>query len=95
LRPASTDEELRQAVLNSSFSRMREIERADIREKRVGIFYKPYLQASIDSGSRFMRRGVVGDGSARLTADQRMRLRAQFEPLLRDLGYISGQPQPV
>ena len=95
LRPASTDEELRQAVLNSSFSRMREIERADIREKRVGIFYKPYLQASIDSGSRFMRRGVVGDGSARLSADQRMRLRSEFEPLLRELGYFGSYPRPV
>jgi hypothetical protein len=95
LRPASTSEELRQAVLNSSFSRMREIERADIREKRVGIFYKPYLQASIDSGSRFMRRGVVGDGSARLSADQRRRLRVQFEPLLRDLGYFNDPLRPV
>ncbi|MGO9988435.1 MAG: sulfotransferase domain-containing protein [Steroidobacteraceae bacterium] len=87
LRPDSTDSDIRQAVENSGFERMREVERADIRDKRVGIFYKPYLQASIDSGSRFMRRGVVGDGFARLSADQRLRLRSAVGPLLRELGY--------
>jgi hypothetical protein len=87
LRPDSSEADISQAVQNSSFERMREIERADIRDKRVGIFYKPYLQESIDSGNRFMRRGIVGDGSARLTADQRLRLRAAFAPLLRELGY--------
>jgi hypothetical protein len=87
LRPHSTDAEIRQAVLDSSFQRLRDIERADIRGKRVGIFYKPYLQASIDSGRRFMRRGLVGDGAARLTSEQRVRLRAAFEPLLQELGY--------
>jgi hypothetical protein len=87
LRPGSTRADLKQAVDNSSFERMREIERADIREQRVGIFYKPYLQASIDAGSRFMRRGMAGDGAARLSAPQRVRLRETFGPLLRDLGY--------
>jgi hypothetical protein len=87
LRPDSTEDEIRRAVQDSSFQRMREIERADIREKRVGIFYKPYLQASIDSGRRFMRRGVVGDGAARLTAAQRERLHGAFEPLMRELNY--------
>jgi hypothetical protein len=87
VRPESSESEIIQAVQNSSFERMREIERADIRAKRVGIFYKPYLQASIDSGSRFMRRGVVGDGSARLTPEQRVRLRGAFSPLLQELGY--------
>jgi hypothetical protein len=87
LRPQSTQIEIERAVHDSSFERLREIERADIREQRVGIFYKPYLQASIDSGRRFMRRGVVGDGLARLTSGQRSRLRAAFEPLLGELGY--------
>jgi aryl sulfotransferase len=81
------DAAITQAVQDSSFRRMREIERADIQGKRVGIFYKPYLQASIDTGRRFMRRGLVGDGAARLSADQRVRLRTTFEPLLQDLGY--------
>ena len=87
LRPDSTRDELKRAVDHSSFDRMREIERADIREQRVGIFYKPYLQASIDAGSRFMRRGMVGDGAARLSAAQRARLRETFGALLADLGY--------
>jgi hypothetical protein len=87
LRPNSTPAEIRQAVHDSSFAKLREIERADIRDRRVGIFYKPYLQGSIDSGSRFMRRGVVGDGEARLSVEQRERLRGAFEPLLEELGY--------
>lgn len=87
LRQARNDADIEQAVRDSSFERMREIERSDIREKRVGIFYKPYLQASIDSGSRFMRRGVAGDGSARLKPEQLARLRLRFKVLLRELSY--------
>ncbi len=87
LRPALTTEKIKEAVRDSSFERMREIEDADIREKRVGIFYKPYLQTSIDLGRRFMRRGAVGDGAGHLTADQQARLRAVFGPLMAELGY--------
>jgi hypothetical protein len=90
LRPQSTDAEIAEAVRNASFQRMRDIERADIRAKRVGIFYKPYLQSSIDSGHRFMRRGIPGDGRARLTPDQRARLNAAFGSLIAELGYGAG-----
>jgi hypothetical protein len=87
LRPQSSESEIRQAVENASFEGMREIERADIRAQRVGIFYKPYLQASIDAGGRFMRRGVIGDGAARLSTEQRADLHSALGPLLRELGY--------
>jgi aryl sulfotransferase len=87
VKPGCTAADISEAVRNSSFQRMRDIERADIRAKRVGIFYKPYLQSSIDSGHRFMRRGVPGDGRARLTPEQRARLYAQFGALLPELGY--------
>jgi hypothetical protein len=89
LRPDSSDADIRQAVQSSSFQRMRDIERADIRNKRIGIFYKPYLQQSIDAGSRFMRRGVVGDGPGRLSSDQRARLRSALGSLLKELDYLS------
>ena len=89
LKPGSTDAEIADAVRNSSFQRLRDIERADIRAKRVGIFYKPYLQAAIDSGHRFMRRGVTGDGRSRLNAEQRSRLNARFAELLTTFGYLS------
>jgi hypothetical protein len=89
LRPASSAEEVREAVLNSSFERMRQIEEADIEAKQFGIFYKPYLQSVIDSGRRFMRSGKVGDGAARLSAQQRAAVRSVFGPLLRQLGYAS------
>lgn len=85
--PQSSAADIEGAVQNSSFSRMRDIERADIRGRRVGIFYKPYLQASIDSGNRFMRRGLAGDGVARLNPQQRARLRDAFGALLQEMGY--------
>ncbi len=87
IRPNSSAADIHEAVSNSSFQRMREIEEADIRRKRPGIFYKPYLQQSIDSGLRFMRNGAVGDGAARLSPGQQARLRSAFRPLLAQLGY--------
>jgi hypothetical protein len=90
LRPASTAEEMRQAVANSSFERMRQIEEADIQAKRLGIFYKPYLQPALDSGRRFMRNGRVGDGAACLRPEQRAAVHSVFGPLRRQLGYASA-----
>jgi hypothetical protein len=87
VRPEAGEREIEAAVGDSSFERMREIEREDIRMQRVGIFYKPYLEASIAAGNRFMRRGVAGDGALRLRPDQRARLYAALGPLTRELGY--------
>jgi hypothetical protein len=87
LRPEISPADIEHAVQNSSFNRMRDIERADILGKRVGIFYKPYLQASIDSGHRFMRRGLTGDGMARLNPAQRAKLCDGFSALLHEMGY--------
>jgi len=84
-----SEAELSQVVSDCSFERMREIERSDIAERRVGIFYKPYLQASIDAGHRFMRQGSVGDGARCLNAKQRARMQRAFEPLLTTLGYCA------
>jgi aryl sulfotransferase len=81
--------QVHEAVVNSSFQRMREVEEADIHAQRAGIFYKPYLQAAVDSGMRFMRSGAVGDGAARLTGAQHARLRSAFRPLLGQLGYAA------
>jgi hypothetical protein len=56
----------------------------------VGIFYKPYLQQSIDAGLRFMRAGKAGEAAQVLTPDQRQRTLNTFGTVMRDLGY--GQP---
>jgi hypothetical protein len=82
-----SDAQIAQAVANSSFSRMREIEETDIRHRNVGIFYKPYLQASIDSGLRFMRSGKAGEAALVLTPEQRQRALDTFGPIRRELGY--------
>jgi len=87
LKLVRSDEEIAQAVRNSSFERMRDLEATDIRERRRGIFYKPYLEAALGSGLRFMRSGAVGEGARRLTPEQRARLAGIFEPLSAQLGY--------
>ena len=89
LRPDSSAADIERAVTNSSFARLRDIEAADIRHRRVGIFYKPYLEPSIAAGLRFMRSGTVGDARATLDSEQIARLRAPFRPLLEQLGYPS------
>ncbi len=94
LKPSCTEREVVAAVENSSFERMREVEEADIRAQRVGIFYKPYLKGAIDVGRRFMRRGAVGEGALLMTGDQRQRLEAAFAPLLAGLGYKNAAPVP-
>jgi len=82
-----TDDEIEKAVANSSFSRMRQIEEADIRNRTVGIFYKPYLQSSIDAGLRFMRSGKAGEAALVLTPEQRQRATTTFGTIRRELGY--------
>ncbi len=84
---ARSDEQIERAVSGASFRRMREIEQSDIDARRVGIFYKPYLQPSIDAGLRFMRAGRAGEGAQVLTADERRRIEAAFGPVMRELGY--------
>ncbi len=82
-----SDAEIERAVAGASFGRMREIERSDIEARQVGIFYKPYLQQSIDAGLRFMRAGKAGEGAQALTADERRRVEAAFGLVMRELGY--------
>jgi hypothetical protein len=82
-----TPEEIERAVEGASFRRMREIEEADIRGERVGIFYKPYLRHRIEAGVRFMRQGAAGEAAAVLAAGERQRVRVTFEPLMSALGY--------
>jgi hypothetical protein len=95
LRPDATADQVERAVAGSSFRRMREIEEADIRERRVGIFYKPYLQGAIDGGSRFMRSGQAGDAQTLLTDAQRARFNEAFGPLMKALGYPADRESPA
>jgi hypothetical protein len=87
-----SQEELERAVAGASFSRMREIEEADIRQRNVGIFYKPYLQQPIADGLRFMRTGRAGEAARVLTAEQRRCIQVAFGAVMRELGY-DGYPR--
>jgi hypothetical protein len=80
-------EQQRVALAAASFERMREIEEADIRARRVGIFYKPYLQQPIDAGLRFMRSGGSGAGDQALSDGQRRRFNEAFGRMRQELGY--------
>jgi hypothetical protein len=90
LGAGSTPERIEEAVAHSSFASMQAIEASDIEERRVGIFYKPYLEASIRTGRRFMRRGLSGDGAGSLSGTQQVRLTDVFRPLLRELRYLDA-----
>jgi hypothetical protein len=80
-------QDLAQAVAAASFESMKRIEEADIGAKRVGIFYKPYLEQPIDAGLRFMRAGRSGEAAKRLSPQQWRRFNAAFGPMRGALGY--------
>lgn len=90
LGQSRTSAEIAQAVEGASFRRMKEIEEADIRRRSVGIFYKPYLEQSIGDGLRFMRAGLAGEANRVLTPEQRRGVVSAFGPLMRELGYGTG-----
>jgi aryl sulfotransferase len=85
-----TPAEIATAVEGASFERMRLIEESDIRSRRVGIFYKPYLEPSITAGLRFMRAGRKGAAEQVLSSDQWRRLQAAFGAARLEFGY----PEP-
>jgi hypothetical protein len=82
-----TDEQIRQAVENSSRAAMRQLEEREIAEKTVGFFYQPRNATGLAAGHRFVGRSVSGDSLFKLTADQRRRAEARFLPLMREFGY--------
>jgi len=82
-----TPAQIAAAVDASSFDRMKEIEEIDIRARRIGIFYKPYLEDSIASGRRFMRRGTAAEAAQTFTEEQRLRFDAVYGHARREMGY--------
>ncbi len=82
-----TEAEVAAAVAGASFERLRAIEEADIRAERTGIFFKPYLRQTIESGRRFMRAGRAGEAATHLSAAQRQALTAAFGATLQAVGY--------
>jgi hypothetical protein len=82
-----SEAELREAIANSSFERMRAIEERELRERRPGMFYHEGREGSAPNGRRFMHRGKRGLGQELLTAEQIERARDAFSPLMQRLGY--------
>lgn len=87
LKLSKSDAQIEQAAANSSFDALRRIEESDIQQKRVGIFYKPYLQGRIEAGVRFMRSGQSGQVVKELSPELRRRFIETFGPTMERLGY--------
>lgn len=90
-----TEREIQEASAGASFARMKEIEESDIRNRSLGIFYKPYLQESIGAGLRFMRSGKPGEGGQALSPQQQQRLATTFGPVMQQLGYAHEDTLPA
>lgn len=82
------EEDIRVAVENSTFDRMREIEEREIREQSIGMFYQGHDEAN-RRGLRFMNKGRRGAGKELLTEDQLERVIQAFAPMMDKLGYSS------
>ncbi len=90
-----TAAEVARAVAASSFERLRAIEESDIAARRVGIFYKPYLQPSIRAGRRFMRAGRGEEGRGTLTERQRRLTAEVFAATMQACGYEAAISSPA
>jgi len=82
-----TDAEIQEAVNQSTFSRMRSIEQRELENKVEGFFFSEYRKQRSDTPDRFMNSGKSGEGSRRLSHDQRNAVLSLFHPMLTKLGY--------
>ncbi len=82
-----TDEQIWQAVENSSEMRMRRLEEQEIANRTEGLFYQSRNASGLAAGHRFVGRSATGQSLFRMTDDQRLRARERFLPLMREFGY--------
>lgn len=85
LRLGASAQQLREAVDNASFDRMRKIENHE-RTQGVQGFFAAEAAANPASGARFMSRGRPGAGNE-LTPVERAQLISRFGPTMKLFGY--------
>lgn len=75
------------AVARSSFEAMRALEEQEIERRQPGIFFNEGLEAGVQRGARFVRRGEVGGQEAILTPAQRAAAMERFATVMARFGY--------
>jgi Sulfotransferase domain len=69
-----------EAITHSSMTAMRAREEDEYRRKAAGIYYKPFLEKSMDSGARFINKGYR-DSWEKLSPSQKTAAERQFGDL--------------
>lgn len=87
LNLTSSEDELRSAVENSSFGRMKAIEETELTQKIRGFYLSENSEKGIAAGNRFMYRGKAGEGIKELSSLQRKKFLVQFGPTAELAGY--------
>jgi hypothetical protein len=71
------------AISNSSMKAMREREEEEFRQKREGVFYRPFLENTMQSGARFINKGYRSSFE-QLSFTQQVAAQRQFGAVVRD-----------
>lgn len=85
-----TTEEIRDAVHNSSFDRIRAIEEREIRNGIEGFFFSSSRMRRVIAGNRFMQSGRTGAGIEYLDRSQIDAIVNMFRPIMEKLGYSAN-----
>jgi hypothetical protein len=74
---------IRAAIGNSSMKAMRGREEEEFRQKKEGVFYRPFLENTMQSGARFINKGYRG-AFEQLSFTQQVAAQRQFGTIVRD-----------
>lgn len=85
-----SDEQIQNAVMNSSLQRMKRLEERELAAKRSGIFYVPEQQARIKQGWRFLAEGKAENYRQYLNDAQIRTGMATFGAMMERFGYRNG-----
>jgi len=91
----ATETRIAEAVARSSFTAMRTLEEEEIARRERGIFFNDTIEASVQLGGRFVRRGEVGGQETLLTPAQREAANARFGAVMARFGYAEKADQAV
>jgi hypothetical protein len=91
----ATETRIADAVARSSFKAMRALEEEEIARRERGIFFNDTVEASVQLGGRFVRRGEVGGQETLLTPAQRAAANARFGAVMARFGYAGKTDQAL
>jgi Sulfotransferase domain len=74
---------IRAAIDNSSMKAMREREEDEFRQKKEGVFYRPFLENTMQNGARFINKGYRSSFE-QLSFSQQVAAQRQFGTIVRD-----------